>query len=420
MVFVHPGHPITCELARFVRNGLADHGYTVEEVSFRDPEALSRLTRLLTERAHEIFCFYSFNYTIKELALRNLWISRQDESIRASLSNTGELLLHQLTGIPLVVHVYDHPLYLLRYESSAFDGTIVYACGEDQIDFMQKHFRSRPLYVEQEWTTDRSLPSDAPDQEQFYARRNEILCPMNLSVMGVTADDFWGQIRRLPAARRDRSTRLIEAALYDCRTPLHAISERLEAEGDPEIEIVDLLPVLNFIKLWRRTEMVRALIDMPILISSDFVPSGLGLKYPQKFTSTSMPETLKLYSQFRFTLNSFPLMHYAMHDRLHSAFSSNSLVITDRNATTTRLFKDQVELVFFEYNGPDMAAKVRAYIENPKRAFQITQNMYERRMAGTMFSQGGYGNLIEAVRHKWHERIIMSRSLVRSQATIAN
>jgi hypothetical protein len=400
IVFVHSGHQAFSQSAKYPRAGLTKHGYVIEEISFRDPEAFTRLKRLLTERASEIFCFYSFNYYIKDLSLRNSWAARQEDSIRKALPPNDELLLHELTGIPLVVHLGDHPMYFLSYESPAFDGTIVYVDGNDHIDFMKKHFRSKSIYVRQPLAAP-TLISNPPDREQFFARRNAIFCPMNLSVMGATVDDFWTRIKGLPALRRDRATRLVEVALYDCVTPLHVISERLTRAGDPEIEIADLLPVLNFIKLWRRTEMIRALIDLPILVSSDFVPVNLGLKYPKNFTSTPIPQTLMFYRTFRYVLNSFPLMNYALHDRLASAFSVNSVVITDRNTLTTELFRDGTDLIFFEYNVPNIAAKVDAYIQNPERAFQITLNMYERQTIGQLFSEDGYVSLIEAVKQKW-------------------
>jgi hypothetical protein len=402
IIFLHSGHQIFSELAKYPRAGLTNHGYAIEEISYRDPEAFTRLKRLLTERASEIFCFYSFNYYIKELSLRNSWAARQEDSIKKTISPTDEILLHELTDIPLVVHLCDHPLYFLSYESSAFDGTIVYVDGNDHIDFMKKHFRSKSIYVRQRLAAP-TLISNPPDREQFFARRNEIFCPMNLSVTGATVDDFWTRIKGLPALRRDRATRLVEVALYDCLTPLHVISERLTSAGDPEIEIADLLPVLGFIKLWRRTEMIRALIDLPILVSSDFVPANLGRKYPKKLTSTSVPETLRLYRTFRYVLNSFPLMNYALHDRLVTAFSENSVVITDRNTLTTEIFRDGTDLIFFEYNVPQIAAKVDAYIQNPERAFQITLNMYERRTTGRLFSEDGYVSLIEAVKQKWRK-----------------
>jgi hypothetical protein len=86
IVFVHSGHQAFSELAKYARAGLTKHGYAIEEISFRQPEAFTRLKRLLTERASEIFCFYSFNYYIKDLSLRNSWAARQDNSIKKAAS----------------------------------------------------------------------------------------------------------------------------------------------------------------------------------------------------------------------------------------------------------------------------------------------------------------------------------------------
>lgn len=382
IVFFHPGHPNHSGMLKYVKPALAARGYSFEEISYRDPGALVRLACLLASRRDEIFCLYSVNFYIKELALRNVWLAPPNEP--APVSDV-ELYLHQLTGIPLVVHIYDHPLYLLKHESAAFDGAIVFVNGDDIIDFMRKHLQSTYTYVPIPVPTDVDMPAlipsrGEPEIAEFLARRNAIWCPMNLSVQNLTVDGHWARIKGLPAARRARANRLLDLALYDCTTPLHVISEQLTAAGDAEIAVSDQLHVANFIKLWRRTTMIRALIELPIVVSSDFVPADLERKYPHKFTHTSMEETLAQYNLFRFSLNSFPLHSEALHDRVINPFFANCVLVTDRNALSVRLFEDGVDLVFLDYVGSDMAAKLRPYLEQPEMAYQITLSRYRRRI----------------------------------------
>jgi hypothetical protein len=411
IVFFHPGHPNYVGMLKYVQPALALHGYSFEEISFREPSALTRLATLLLERSDEIFCLYSINFYIKELALQNLWLAAHEGVDR---SDRDELYLHQLTGIPLVVHIYDHPLYLLNHASSAFDRAIVFVNGNDIIDFMQKHFSRTCTYVPIPIPTEISMPAlipslRAPSLDDFLARRNEVWCPMNLSVQNLTVDGHWARIGELPTARRERAVRLVEAALYDCETPLHSVSERLDAEGDPEIELADQLHVANFIKLWRRTELIRKLIRLPILVSSDFIPADLARRYPRKFIRTSMAETLTFYGQFRFSLNSFPLHNEALHDRVINPFLANSVLITDRNALATRLFEDGIDVIFLNYNSDDMAAKVERYLQDSLLAFSITVNRYKCRLEQERHrATGAVGNLcdelIEAVKQRWLTR----------------
>jgi hypothetical protein len=411
IVFFHPGHPNYVGVLKYVRPALALKGYSFEDISFRDPSALTRLARLLSERSSDIFCLYSVNFHIKDLAFRNMWIRSHEEF---NTTDSGELYLSQLTGIPLVVHIYDHPLYLMKHESDAFNGAIIFVNGADIIDFMSKHFKGSYTYVSIPIPTDVIMPNlmpslNAPDPSQFLARQNAIWCPMNLSVQNLTLDGHWTRISELPIARRNRAMRLVDAALYDCLTPLHIVSERLAAEGDAELNLNDQLHVTNFVKLWRRTRLVRAFMDLPILVSSDFVPSELGRKYPQKFTQTSMSETLTYYERFRFTLNSFPLQTQALHDRVINAFFANSMLITDRNSLATTLFEDGVDLVFLDYDSPDMASKVIRYLDNPLLAYKITLNRYERRITSerriaTEAPPALCDLLIQAVNEKWRDR----------------
>ncbi len=369
-------------MLKYVEPALAARGFSFEEISFREPAALQRLGQIIKQRSAEIFCFYSMNFYIKELALRNHWMEQQPELQDVC---SGELYLHQLTGIPLVIHIYDHPLYLLKHESAAFDDAVIFVNGADIIDFMQKHFQGSYRYIAIPVPTQTRMPSlipamQPPNLEEFCSRRNEIWCPINLSAQNLSVDGHWALIKALPSGRRERAIRLLDRALYDCSTPLHVVSENMTAAGDPELFVADQLHVANVIKLRRRTEMIRRLIELPLLISSDFVPADLERKYEHRFTRTTMAETLGRYQEFRFSLNSFPLHSEALHDRIINPFLANTVVISDRNALASRLFTDGIDLIFFDYELTSMAAKVQAYLDDPERAYAITVNRYERRI----------------------------------------
>ncbi len=168
---------------------------------------------------------------------------------------------------------------------------------------------------------------------------------MNLSLWEMNLDGYWAMIKALPASRRAFAIALVERTLTDCFTPIHVVAEGLSesiAHEDRSALLNDLKIALCFVKLWRRNQMIRALIELPILVSSEYVPADLELKYPQKFTLLSMAETLPLYERHRFILNSFPMMTYALHDRVLNAMFANSVIITDQNNTTRNNFSDGV------------------------------------------------------------------------------
>jgi hypothetical protein len=385
IVLIHCGHPNDYEVAKPKRRSLAEFGFSMVDLSINDPGVVGKLNALLTERRSEIFCFLSDNY--------------YGAGIRA-----GEQLLHRLTGIPIVFFLHDHPLYFLGHQSPALEGGIVFAPGPDLLDFVAKYYPADTLGVV---NSAFSLPPYAlgePRYEEFVSRKNMLLCPMNLAVGGLTLDGLWRQLKELPSVRRDFALRLTETALTDCLTPLHVHAEALARAAGPgrnELVLSDQLLVLNFIKAWRRNAMVRELIDLPILVSSEYVPADLELKYPQKFTLFTMEQTTPLYPQYRFVLNSFPLLTSALHERVINGLYGNSVLVTDPNVTMTEHFADGRDLVFLEYEKPGMAQKIARYIDDPQAAFALTRANYEQRKRGKWFSIDSYRDLIQAVELRW-------------------
>lgn len=377
ILFIHGGNPIDTETAAFVRRGFAEHGYEVEDLSVLAPDAAERLHALLRERGHELFFFYSSNF----------WA--------INIHDKGRLL-HTLTGIPLVALMHDHPVYFLHQLSSGLDGTLIFAPSGDLAEFIAKHY---PIAVKTIVNTGVFPPDKnamrAPDRDQFLGRENMLFCPLNLSVHGQTIDDIWQGITSLPEARRARTVRLIEAGTTECFTPLHVISENLAAAGDAEIEVEDLAWAFNYIKLWRRKWLIEALIDLPIRVTSDYVPPEFERKHADKFTKAlTMTQTLPLYAEYRFVVNSSPMN--AIHDRVTQALFNNAVCITDPNPTLARFFTDDRDMVFVDYRRADLAERITRLIENPERAFDMTVQSYAV-WSRPEFYQGSYRDLLDAV-----------------------
>ena len=168
----------------------------------------------------------------------------------------------------------------------------------------------------------------------------------------------------------------------------------------------DHAAVLVFVKLWRRTQMVRALIDLPMLISTAHVPAELELKHAKKFTTLSMNETAERYRNYRFTLNSHPGLTHLLHDRLTVAAALNSALITDANAAVQHYFQDGVHALFFDLARPDASVQqVAAHLDDPARAFALTVQAAAVRDATDHFDyREGYAKLLDFVAAHWAAR----------------
>ncbi len=278
IVNVHIGRPADIESARTLRQALAQFGYEVVEISLAEQQAATdALNTLLRDRSAEIFCFVSSDYSA------------------LLVTGAGGILLHEMTGIPLVIMMHDHPLHFLPQQTPYLRGSLAFVPGDDSKAFAATHYPATTVAIANTGALSPIEP-EVPDFEQFKHRTNAIFAPLSLNINDVTLDAAWANIQNLPPARRAFAVALAEAAMYDVATPLHelakSVSEKLT--GDDAIAGAgDFVPVFTFIKLWRRDQMVRALIDLPILVSTDFVPLDLQLKYPNKFARHSPDETVQ-------------------------------------------------------------------------------------------------------------------------------
>jgi hypothetical protein len=224
---------------------------------------------------------------------------------------------------------------------------------------------------------------------------------MNLAIWNQSPDEVWATIKQLPDERRTFITRLIEATLTDVFTPIHIIAESIPgAAAEPRALMTDMRVAMNFVKVWRRNHVVRALIELPIMISSEYVPADLQFEYPEKFTLLSIQETLPCYQSYRFVVNSFPLMSYSLHDRVINTLCANGVVITDENNFVRERFTDEVDALFYRYSSGDMAAKITRYLDDPEAAFALTVAAYDLRMRRNAFASDSFANLIEAVKER--------------------
>ena len=392
ILFIHGGTVTDVESAKTARRTFGELGYVLDEISLDGDDPGAAWSDYMNQYNEQLAFFLG----------SNAWtfVFRQ-----------GNALLHTFTGIPLVLMLHDHPIYFRDKITSDADGMFVFCIDEPSADFVRTYY---PASISATIVNHGSIPASATDDEpafeDFKQRRNALLCPMNLMIHGLTMDAIWAKIQALPEPRRARARRLAEAVLYDFETPLHVISERMTAAGDSAgeqaFELNDLHLVLNFVKLWRRNRLVRSLIELPMLIGSEYVPADLAFDYPEKFKALDWEETLPLYRAYRFVLNLNPLLTGALHDRVTNALFSNAVVVTDPNAFVRRYFEDEVDMLFVDLGGAT-AGKVARYLDDPEAAFALTRNAARKRRRYD-FWVSSYRNLVTEVEALWAARTAAS------------
>jgi|GEM_PF-5908250 len=384
VLFIHGGAVTDIESAKTARRTFTELGYTLDDFSLGgDDRAADRLSEYLNQYGQELAFFLGSNaYTF---AFRQ-----------------GTALLHDITGIPLVMMLHDHPIYFRDAITSDANGLIVLATDEPSRDFIREHYPASLTTIVNYGSIPANATDDEPAFEEFQRRQNALLCPMNLIIHGLTIDTAWAQIQQLPEPRRARARRLCDAVLYDFETPLQVISDRMHAAGDPASDINDVRFVLNFVKLWRRNHVIRQLIELPMLVGSEYVPADLAFDYPEKFRPLDWLQTIPLYRTYRFVLNLNPLLTGALHDRVTNALFANAVAITDPNAFVRQYFEDEVDMLFVDL-GPSTVEKVARYLDDPEAAFALTRNAARKRRQYD-FWVSSYRELVTEVEARWAAR----------------
>ena len=153
VVYIHDGSPIQEVSSSNARRSFAEFGYEVVELSVHDAHAESKLKALLRDRKHELLCFCSSNSWA--LNIRN-----------------GDSLLHTITGIPLVILIQDHPVYLLHTISPSLNGAVFFVPGDETADFVAKHYGlvATTLVVNPGFLATTEREWSAPEREAFASR----------------------------------------------------------------------------------------------------------------------------------------------------------------------------------------------------------------------------------------------------------
>lgn len=387
VIYVYFGHPNGHASSEASRRAFARFGFDMRALALSDPGIVRTVETLLRDRSGEIFCFVSSSYY--GTVLRN-----------------GDKLLHQMTGIPLAILLHDHPLYFLAQQTPALNDTITLVTGDDLPDFISKYYPIRTTVISRPAGPPVSARTE-PNYEQFLSRENALLCPMNLHVSGETLDQVWLHIKELPQRRRDFSIAHLEATLTDWRTPLHSVAERLPESllslEERRAALADQTLVMNFVKLWRRNAMVRALIELPIVVSSEYVPADLAARYPKKFRLLGRNQTIPLYRRYRFTVNANPTVNI-LHDRVVEAVAAGSVCITDPTPLLASLFRDGIEAIWFDYERKGMADLVAGYLDDPESSYRLSVAADAALLANEDAVIGGYRRLIQLVEAYWQAR----------------
>ncbi len=356
VVVIHAGYPNDIMLTECIASYFVPRGRDVAVISISEPGFKANLEGLLRQ-PERIIGFISISLYAFEFKL------------------TGGYL-HEVTDIPVLLYLLDHPARFRTIFPPHFERIVIATTDPEWADFWTTYINPQARCCVTNIGFGRSprLEGMESDFEAFMARAQWAVMPVNFTQYGRDLPELMTAIDNLPAATGAPVRRMIERAMAEFAIPVHEIvaSEWYVEQDDDVFESLCLLiPIVDaFRKLARRHFVLESLIDMPVLFTGLCYPEDMVRRHPEKFTDTKMKETFELLKQSRVVVNTNSGMN-ALHDRIVNAIHVGAVSLTDRNPFIDRLFGEDGGLALYDYDRMPPKERLAALIEEPEVAFEM-------------------------------------------------
>ena len=285
--------------------------------------------------------------------------------------------IHRTLNIPLVIFIMDHPGYsMIEMPEGIEDALYITGC-EDHEAYWRKH---RPLdknvitVKNIAWAN--TAESLSPDLESFLKRDPIIFAPVNLSMAGLSTENWWAYVEQqhepVLSVIKD-SFALVVQNFNMCVDD--AIDEIL-FDKSIELELLQRVEASRCVdgltKMWRRNFVIGSLIDLPIVVSTDYVPEQFLGKYADKFIQTSGYMTVELMSKVQFLIHIPPPRPKMVHDRIGRCIDAGAVLLTEPTSGIQEILKEDRDYIGYTYNADSLRETVTHALNNPADAYEMT------------------------------------------------
>lgn len=282
--------------------------------------------------------------------------------------------------IPFYDYLVDHPLYhhpgLIRIPAKHS----VICIDTCHLDYIRQYYPSV--------TNSFCLPLGAMQAEferSFSQKRLELL------FLGTydSEEDFYQEFSTYPPKRKQEVSALIELMQADSElTQEEALKIYLESQEEA-ISPKEFAIRLNhdyladfYLRNKNRKETVLAAAESKIpftLIGHGWKEvKGLDKKHVQIYNGIGFAASIQMIADAKILLNSTPLFHGGLHDRVYSALMNHTVCLTENSRFARQRFSDGEEIVFYETDSLSMLPdKIISLSENPQKAIEIAEYGFE-------------------------------------------
>jgi hypothetical protein len=290
-----------------------------------------------------------------------------------------ENLLHMKLGLPLIIYWHDHPAYMMHNAPDRLENTIVMFGATEHEQFWRRYRDDHtdtvlaPVLPGTKW-----IEPDSLSYESYLAREPMIFAPMHLSIYERGADEWWEVVdamnEPLGSITRDVIAGMIDDPTANIDAFIDDVVQRrgIELERDSRFNLSQIVD--SFARMWRRTVIINALIEFPIIISSKYIPVIYREKYAHKFVETNGRQTLVNFRNFRYILNISPAVPSMVHDRIHNCVLSGGTLISESSKGIQNYLKADRDFVAIPFDGEKVAEKVSAILESPERSYEMAMS----------------------------------------------
>jgi hypothetical protein len=285
--------------------------------------------------------------------------------------------IHRTLNVPLVIFVMDHPGYCMTEMPEGIEDALYVTGCEDHEAYWRKH---RPLdknvITLKNFAWANTSESLSPDLESFLKRDPIIFAPVNLSMAGLSTEDWWAYVDQQPEPVLSVIKDAFEAVVHNQYMGVDEAIEKILLDRSVELEVLQRIEASRCVdgltKMWRRNFVIGSLIDLPIIVSTDYVPKQFLQKHADKFIQTLGYKTVELMSQVQILINIPPPRPKMVHDRIGKCIDAGAALLTESTVGIREYLEEDRDFIGYEYDVDSLRETAAQALNNPADLYEMT------------------------------------------------
>ncbi len=290
----------------------------------------------------------------------------------------GDDNVFEYMQVPFFNWIVDHPGEHLASMKNTIKDYHIICIDRDHEDYVKRFF---PNVTGVHFIPLGGMSVDKSDfytRESFEQRKYDVIFTGSHIELGEIAENIRNLPDKLPQICMEMVECMLEDRMINTENALKLVLKNNSVDTDIE-EFKDYMfmisPATYYLRAYIREEIIRYLAESDVKIDL----FGIGwdkigsLGNISTHESVTYPESVRLCTETKISLNVMPLFRNGLHDRIPSAMLGGSAVMTDSSRYIEQIFNtdNKRELIIFDASHPELVA------EQMINALNDTDNLFD-------------------------------------------